>query len=288
MVPRATKNAVAATKDPVAPPVEIAEVPPSYDVVARPEGVAAIYASLNRVHHKLCDLGIGKDQRNQHQGFNFRGIDDVYNVISGMLADENVITPPQFSDRVVTERKTKKGDDMFNVAVRGTYRFTSTIDGSFVEATTFGEASDSGDKATAKAMAVAHKYAHFQLFNIPIEGRPEDRDPDFNSEEVGDRSRPQAAANRAPARAQKVEEPAAPEDEDQSPTEDTIAGGVVEAHLRRVIPNVLAQEKARNKLLDAYGVMLLDDIAENLHAEAISKIDTYVKAQAERAKAKTK
>ena len=108
-------------------------------------------------------------------------------------------------------------------------------------------------------MAVAHKYAHFQLFNIPIEGRPEDRDPDFTSEEA-ERQRPVAAANRAPA---KAPQQAAPVVEADS-SEDALAGGPVEEHLRKIIPSAASQQKARDKLLDAYGVMLLDDIADTL------------------------
>ena len=35
---------------------------------------------------------------------------------------------------------------------------------------TFGEAMDSGDKATNKAMSAAYKYACFKAFSIPTEG----------------------------------------------------------------------------------------------------------------------
>lgn len=48
-------------------------------------------------------------------------------------------------------------------------------DGSHIEAVTVGEGMDSGDKATNKAMAIAFKYACFQVFCIPTE---EMKDPD--------------------------------------------------------------------------------------------------------------
>ena len=58
-------------------------------------------------------------------------------------------------------------------------------DGSFIEAVTVGEGMDSGDKATNKAMAIAFKYACFQVFCIPTE---EMKDPD---EETPDPVKPQ-------------------------------------------------------------------------------------------------
>ena len=45
----------------------------------------------------------------------------------------------------------------------------------------FGEAMDSGDKATNKAMSAAYKYAAFQAFCIPTEG---DNDADKTTHEV--------------------------------------------------------------------------------------------------------
>ena len=77
---------------------------------------------------------------------------------------------PKFSDRQVTERTTQKGGVLFYVIVTGEFTFTHE-DGSDVSVGPFfGEAMDSGDKATNKAMAVAFKYAMFQTFCVPLEG----------------------------------------------------------------------------------------------------------------------
>ncbi len=59
------------------------------------------------------------------------------------------------------------------------FRFCAD-DGSSIEAVTIGEGMDSGDKATNKAMAVAFKYACFQVFCIPTE---EMKDPDADTPE---------------------------------------------------------------------------------------------------------
>ena len=57
----------------------------------------------------------------------------------------------------------------------------SAEDGSKTTARMIGEAMDSGDKATNKAMSAAYKYAAFQTFAIPTEGTP---DADAETHEV--------------------------------------------------------------------------------------------------------
>ena len=79
-------------------------------------------------------------------------------------------------DRQVTERTTSKGYSLLYVVVSGEFDFISTEDGSKVTIKTFGEAMDSGDKATNKAMSVAYKYAAFQAFCIPTEETTQDAD----------------------------------------------------------------------------------------------------------------
>jgi hypothetical protein len=61
------------------------------------------------------------------------------------------------------------------------YLFVTT-DGSSLEAVVYGEAMDSGDKATNKAMSAAHKYALLQTFLIPTED-VEDSDADETTAE---------------------------------------------------------------------------------------------------------
>ena len=58
------------------------------------------------------------------------------------------------------------------------FDFVSAEDGSKHIVKTFGEAMDSGDKATNKAMSAAYKYACFQAFSIPTES---DNDADAHT-----------------------------------------------------------------------------------------------------------
>ncbi|MGL5003898.1 MAG: ERF family protein, partial [Casimicrobium sp.] len=46
-----------------------------------------VYRAINAVQSALAKTGISKDRRNSQQGYNFRGIDDVYAAISPLLAE---------------------------------------------------------------------------------------------------------------------------------------------------------------------------------------------------------
>lgn len=123
---------------------------------------------------------IGKDKRNAQQGFNFRGIDDVMNVMKPLLAKHQVFTVPEVLEQVRETKTTPKGGELRYSLLRIRFRFYAP-DGSHVDAVTQGEGMDSGDKASNKAMAIAYKYALFQVFCIPTE---EMVDPDAESHET--------------------------------------------------------------------------------------------------------
>jgi len=130
----------------------------------------------------LADVeAIGKNRQNKQQGFAFRGIDDVYNVLSGMLATAGLCIIPRILSRECQERATKSGGALFYVTVEAEYDLVSAEDGSKHTAKVFGEAMDSADKATNKAMSAAYKYMAFQTFAIPTEG---DNDADTHTPDV--------------------------------------------------------------------------------------------------------
>lgn len=140
-----------------------------------------IYQAINAVQAELAKTGIAKDRRNTQQGYSFRGIDDVYAALSPLLAKHGLCILPRMLSRTVTERTTPKGGVLFYTAVEAEFDFVSAEDGSKHTVKTFGEAMDSGDKSTNKAMSAAYKYAAFQAFAIPTEG---DNDADATTHEV--------------------------------------------------------------------------------------------------------
>lgn len=137
-----------------------------------------IYAAISAA---MADISaIGKDKYNQQQGFKFRGIDDVMNALKPILTKNKIFTVPQVLEQTREIKVTAKGGELRYSLVKIAFRFYTT-DGSFVEAVTLGEGMDSGDKASNKAMAIAYKYALFQVFCIPTE---EMTDPDGESYET--------------------------------------------------------------------------------------------------------
>jgi hypothetical protein len=142
-----------------------------------------VYQAINAVQGALAKTGIAKNRTNtQGSGFKFRGIDDVYNAIAPLLADHGLCILPRMLSRVCEERTSKSGGALFYVTIEAEFDFVAIEDGSKHTVKTYGEAMDSGDKATNKAMSSAYKYACFQSFAIPLEGEP---DADDDSFEVG-------------------------------------------------------------------------------------------------------
>jgi hypothetical protein len=144
-----------------------------------------VYAAINKVQAELAKTGISKARRNtQGSGYNFRGIDDVFNAVSPLLAENGLCILPRMLSRVCEERQSKSGGALFYVTVEAEFDLVCAEDGSKHTIRTFGEAMDSGDKATNKAMSAAYKYAALQTFAIPTEA---DNDADAHTHEVAAR-----------------------------------------------------------------------------------------------------
>lgn len=146
------------------------------------DAVPHVIRAINAVSAKLAEDGISKTRNNQQQGYKFRGIDEVLNALSSIIAEHRLVIIPHVVSRELTERQTKSGGALFNVVVRVDYTFISAEDGTRETIGPFdGEAMDSADKATNKAMSAAYKYMAIQTFCIPTEG---DNDADATTHEV--------------------------------------------------------------------------------------------------------
>lgn len=140
----------------------------------------SVYKAISAVARDMAEVGISKDRENRQQGFAFRGIDQVYNALAPMLAKHGLVILPRITERTVTERVTQKGAVLLYVVVKAEFDFVATEDGSSHTVVTYGEAMDSGDKATNKAMSIAYKYAAFQTFCIPTEQTAVDPDAEVH------------------------------------------------------------------------------------------------------------
>ena len=139
--------------------------------------VLTIAQALNEVMKQVG--AVKKNDRNASQGFNFRGIDAVVNAVSPALQKYGVIVVPSVEDYEYASVEIGKNRTvMGHVKVKVTYTFIGA-GGDAIKATVVGEAMDSGDKATAKAMSVAFRTALLQTLSLPTD----EPDPDSQSYE---------------------------------------------------------------------------------------------------------
>jgi hypothetical protein len=140
-----------------------------------------IAQALNEV---MKEVGaVKKNDRNSAQGFNFRGIDAVVNAVSPALQKHGVIVVPSVEEYDYASVEIGKNRTvMGHVKVKVTYTFIGA-GGDAIKATVVGEAMDSGDKATAKAMSVAFRTALLQTLSLPTD----EPDPDSQSYERSER-----------------------------------------------------------------------------------------------------
>lgn len=117
----------------------------------------------------IADLpALGKDQRMSEGGRNYtyRGIEDIKKAAKPVLAAHGVVYAPHAITAVDDSNyQVKSGAVWERVRLTVTFRFYGP-DGSYIEATTRGEGTDNGDKASNKAMTAAEKYALTQVLCI--------------------------------------------------------------------------------------------------------------------------
>lgn len=161
-----------------------------------------IYRMIPAIMGKL--KAVGRDQKNRTQNFSYRGIDDLYNALSPIMAEFGVFTVPTVLEERSEERKSKSGSVMLHVVLKVRYRFFAS-DGSFFDAVLIGEGMDSGDKASNKAESIAHKYALTQVFAVKTEDQsdpdgetPEELEPKATTRTQPEPSRPTSTVSKPP------------------------------------------------------------------------------------------
>lgn len=108
---------------------------------------------------------IGKDSKNEQQNYNYRSIEQVYNRVQPLFAKHGIYSYPKVTKQARETGKSKAGGTLFYAMLTVEYTFVAD-DGSSIVVTVVGEGMDTGDKASNKAMAAAHKYALCQVLNI--------------------------------------------------------------------------------------------------------------------------
>lgn len=133
------------------------------------------------VDKAVCDVkrdidaegGITKD-KNGPQGYKFRGIDDVYNVLCSLTAKHGLALYPRVTDRTMEHQQTAKGGVQTHMVLDMDIEIVSMVDGSRRTISVVGEAIDSSDKAAGKAQSYGMKIGCLMAFMIPTHGEPLD------------------------------------------------------------------------------------------------------------------
>lgn len=133
---------------------------------------ALIFKTINEVMKKIG--AVGKDRNNQQQHFQYRGIDDVMNELHPAMAECGLFVVPEVLEENRTTGQSKSGGVMNYTRQKIKFTFYA-LDGSNLSAVVIGEAMDSGDKASNKALSIGLKYALLQVLCIPTE---DEKDPD--------------------------------------------------------------------------------------------------------------
>ena len=122
---------------------------------------------------------VAKGDRNESQNFNFRGIDAVMNAVGPALRKHGVVIVPTVEEANYREVEVGRNRTLQReCTVKVRYTVYGPNGGTF-NGVVFGEALDSGDKATAKAHSVAYRTFLLQALTIPTH----DPDPDATSVE---------------------------------------------------------------------------------------------------------
>ncbi|MDQ0949304.1 hypothetical protein QFZ24_003227 [Streptomyces phaeochromogenes] len=162
---------------PASPPTHTPEVV----YVPAPEGAPAdaprVFAAINGVMRDA--MPVGKDQRNEQQNYQFRGIDDVMSAMAGPMRTHGVFILPTIAEHAQT-----RDGKMTRTMITMRYRVYGPA-GDCLVADVPGEAFDYADKSTNKAQSAALKYLLFTLFMLPVDGR---------SIDDGDRTTPEPPA----------------------------------------------------------------------------------------------
>lgn len=147
---------------------------------------------LEALANVMADVtSIAKKDFNDFHKFNFRGIDTVLKHVGPAFRDHRIVPMPELRDVHSDDLTAKDGKRKRGVTLTVAYTFYGPR-GDSITTVVPGEANDTEDKATSKAMSVAYRTALLQVLAIPTG----ERDP-----HAGDPVSPKLAALREEVKA---------------------------------------------------------------------------------------
>ncbi|MET9555120.1 ERF family protein [Streptomyces sp. NPDC006645] len=209
---------------PPPPPTVEAEPAPLIKTAYEP-APAGTPADLPRVfqviHGVMRDvMPVGKDQKNRQQDYSFRGVDDAMSAMAGPMRNHGCFIAPE----IASHNQRPRGEKGTHTVIKMLYRIYGPA-GDCLHVTVPGEAMDTADKSTNKAMSAALKYMLFQVFMIPVDARSiddSDRDDSVPAEHRVERQRTQG---RRQQRGQQRQQPRRSNRAEPGPWEQPAAQG---------------------------------------------------------------
>lgn len=132
-----------------------------------------VYRAINAITAAMAAEGIPKAHTNPNDQYLYRSIDDVLGRLAPLLARHRLCVLPRILKLKRADGLEASQAFLTRVHVLIAYDLVSSRDGSSHTINAPGEALDSSDKATAKAMSAAFKSAMLQTFCVPVTGGEE-------------------------------------------------------------------------------------------------------------------
>lgn len=178
----------AALSNPLTTPAALEDI--EYTDPVRDVDQVPVHVAWARV---MADVnGIGKGSRFSAPGagtFNYRGVDEVFNAVGPALRRHGVIILPVKVDAAYRDTRTSKGNAMRECTVTVDYLIVGPDGGTLPVGQSKGEAVDTMDKGTTKAMSVAYRNFLLQALCVPT-NLP---DPEATGVERGEHTRTAAS-----------------------------------------------------------------------------------------------
>tara|TARA_Y100000310_G_scaffold86902_1_gene83776 strand:- start:3431 stop:4360 length:930 start_codon:yes stop_codon:yes gene_type:complete len=165
-----------------------------------------VYQRILCVKVELCEMGISKDRKQQHQGYGFRGVEDVLGVVSALHCKYRLDLEWRSIDGLETKTASNgKGYHMTGVC---TYRIRN-VDRpeEYSEFVAPGEGLDNSDKSSGKFCSYAYKNGMFYKYEIPVQGQSIDEyDPRKDVEDDSHLETPLTGGPPTPGQKSRIEE----------------------------------------------------------------------------------
>lgn len=137
-----------------------------------------VVAALSAVMADVQAIRKGQKNTAPNANYMFRGIDAVMNAVGPALRTHGVVIVPECVESHYRDVQTSTGKPSREATVTVTYRAYGPAGDSIIMQSA-GEAMDSGDKGTPKAMSVAYRTLLLQALTIPTD----EADPDSQTYE---------------------------------------------------------------------------------------------------------